>query len=319
MNLNLSTKDNIQKPRKLFASHILRKIFLEDWGIKLLALGITLALWLGVTGLSTPTTKRFSSVPLNLDISSDAQIVNTPPQEVTIEVSGDKRLLNQINRLNLSASIDLSDMKPGEWVVSLSPDIVNVPLERGITLTDVAPGRIPVNIEAVEEKEIKVNARTIGTVAQGFEVYSLTTVPAKIRVRGPASVVRVLENVQTDIIDVTGRKESFTDRQIAVTSPNPQAAVLNTVVDVFFRIGERRVERFIRVPVLNDDKDASMVLFGPRSMISKLKAEDIKVEMVLGENGEEVPVVTLPLEIRDIAEVRSITLSEKPGAVRPGN
>jgi hypothetical protein len=29
---------------------LLRKVFLEDWGLKLLALAITIALWLGVTG-----------------------------------------------------------------------------------------------------------------------------------------------------------------------------------------------------------------------------------------------------------------------------
>ena len=65
-----------QKPRKLFAKHIVRKIFLEDWALKLLALVITLALWLGVTGLSTPTKTRVT-VPLVPSISNSAEITNS--------------------------------------------------------------------------------------------------------------------------------------------------------------------------------------------------------------------------------------------------
>lgn len=289
--------------------HVLRKVFLEDWGIKLLALFITLALWLGVTGLSTPTSKRFSSVPLNLDISSSAQIVNSPPQEVTIEVSGDKRKIDQINRVALSASIDLTQMKPGEWVISLSPDIVSVPLERGLTLVDVAPGRIPVNIEAVEEKEIVVMGETVGNVAAGYEVYSSSALPARIRVRGPASVVRVLEYLQTDRIDISGRKDSFTARQVAVSSPNPQAAVLNTVVDVLFKIGERRIQRAFTVPVTGEPgKIASFTLYGPKTLMQKVKTDDLKVVMELDDNGDLKPRVVLPAGLEDVAEIKDLTL-----------
>jgi hypothetical protein len=55
----------------LFARNIVRKVFFEDLPLKLTALGITLGLWLMVTGLSSPTTKRLT-VPLNLSISSNA-------------------------------------------------------------------------------------------------------------------------------------------------------------------------------------------------------------------------------------------------------
>ena len=298
-----------QKPQRVFLRLLLRKVFLEDWGLKLLALFITLALWLGVTGLSTPTTKRFSSVPLNIDISSNAQIVNTPPQEVTIEVSGDKRKLDQINRATLSVSIDLSHFGPGDWVVTLSPDAVYVPLERGITLIDVAPGRIPVNIEAVEEKEIEVKSETTGTVAQGYEVYTSSAIPSKIRVRGPTSVVRVLDYVQTDRIDISGKKDNFTARQVAVSSPNPQAALLNTVVDVFFRIGERRIDRTFTIPINGEPgKMATFTIFGLRTLLQKARADDFKVEMFLDENGELKPRLILPVELQDVAEMKDLKL-----------
>ena len=35
----------------LWAKHVIKKLFLEDWALKLIALTITLGLWFGVTGL----------------------------------------------------------------------------------------------------------------------------------------------------------------------------------------------------------------------------------------------------------------------------
>lgn len=296
--------------RSLFALNILRKLFLEDWALKLTALGITLGLWLMVTGfLSTPTTKRLT-VPLNLSISSNAQITNAPREEVDIEISGDKGTIERMNRSDLAATVDLADRAPGEQIVSLTPDNVFVPLPQGVRVTEVAPSRIAVTLEAVEEKEVEVRADQKGNPAAGYELYEVSVQPPSIRVRGPASVVRTLDFVQTDRIDLAGKKEDFTARQVPVRSPNPQAAVLNTFVDVLVRIGERRIERMFSVDVLaRPDKTATFTLYGPRSVLAKARAELFVVEMVKGENGVETPHVILPTELQDVVEVRDLKIN----------
>jgi hypothetical protein len=43
----------------------LRKLLLQDWRLKLLALAIAVALWLGVTGQNKPVTLRVTGVQLN--------------------------------------------------------------------------------------------------------------------------------------------------------------------------------------------------------------------------------------------------------------
>ena len=155
-------------PAILYLKQIVRKIFLEDWVMKLIALLITLALWLGVTGLSTPTTKRFT-VPLNFSVSNNSDITNEPIQEVDIVISGDKRKIEQINRAELTASIDLSDVLPGDRVLSLTPQIVSVsPLPLGIKLDEIQPGRIAVRLEAVVEKDVEVRGATTGEPANGY-------------------------------------------------------------------------------------------------------------------------------------------------------
>ncbi|MEQ1607321.1 MAG: CdaR family protein [Pyrinomonadaceae bacterium] len=299
-----------KKPQKLFFRHILKKVFLEDWGLKLVALAITLALWLGVTGLSTPTKTRIQNVPLNLNVASDTQITNIPQQQIEIEISGDKRKVDQIARGELTAFVSLTDMPAGNWVVTLSPDIVFVPLPQGVKLVDVVPGRIGINIEAVEEKEFDVQPETIGEVASGFEVYSSAAIPSRIRVRGPASVVRVLEYVQTDRIDISDKKADFTARQVAVSSPNAQAAILNTVVDVIFHIGERRIERTFTAPISGEPgKTVTFTVFGPKTPLQKTKVDEFKVEMYIDGMGELKPQVTLPADLENLSEVKKLKVN----------
>ncbi|MGB7203077.1 MAG: CdaR family protein [Pyrinomonadaceae bacterium] len=294
---------------KLFAKHVVRKIFLEDWGLKVIALVITLGLWFGVTGLSTPTNKRFT-VALAPSISNNAEITNTLPPEVDIVLSGDKRKLEQLNKNDLTATLDLTDVPPGDRVVSLTPENVYVNLPPGIKLSEIQPGRIAVNLEAVEEKELEVRSETKGSPAAGFEVYASVVSPPRVKVRGPASVIRTLDSVETAKIDLAGKKSDFTAQQIALNVANPKATVFNTVVDVFFRIGERRVERAFTIPVTGlDGKTASFIIYAPRTLLSQIKSDDVKVEMILNDKGEEVPQVTLPTELRDIAEVRRLKLN----------
>lgn len=296
---------------KLLAKHVIRKIFLEDWGLKLTALVITFGLWFGVTGLSTPTDKRFS-VPLAPSISNNAEITNALPPEVDIVLSGDKRKLDQLNKNDLTATLDLTDVAPGDRVVSLTPDNVYVNLPPGIKLTEIQPGRIAVNLEAVEERELEVRAETKGAPAAGFEIYTTFVSPPRVKVRGPASVVRTLDAVETAKIDLSGKKNDFTAAQIAVSVANPSVTVFNTVVDVFFRIGERRVERAFTIPVIGvDGKTASFVIYAPRTLLSQIKTDDLRVEIYLNENGEETARVILANELEQVAEVRKLKLNDK--------
>src|SRR5207247_455230 len=114
----------------LFLRHIIRKIFLEDWAMKLVALAITLGLWLGVTGLSTAKKERFSGVPVTFRASNDAEITYAPVQEVSVVLSGDSRKIEKVRLSDLAISVDLSDpnVKPGDLVVTLTTDSVGIDL-----------------------------------------------------------------------------------------------------------------------------------------------------------------------------------------------
>ena len=290
----------------LFVTHVLRKIFLEDWATKLVALAITLALWVGITGLSTPTTRRIAEVPLTLSYSNKTEITNSPVQSVSIVISGDRRKVNQITENNLVVSVDLSDVSPGDRVVQLGPDSVAIDLPLGVKLQEIQPSRIAVRLEAVEEKEVSVNVETHGEPAEGFEVYSETVSPPRVRVRGPASYIRGLTSVPTDKVDIGGKQADHIARQVPLTVSNPKATVLESVADVSFRIGERRIEESFSVPAAGSSKRAQVTLFGPRSVLDALDSSEMRVD---APDGADRPTVALPAGVDGRVEVRRVKLN----------
>ncbi len=299
-----------KQPVALFFKHIIRKVFLEDWAMKLIALVITLALWLGVTGLSTPTTTRFSGVPLTLRISNNTEITNTPIQEVDIVVTGDRRRIGQINKSDLVVSLDLTDVAPGERVVQLTPENVSVALPTGIKLDEIQPSRIAITFEAVEEKEIEVQAETEGEVPEGFEVYGEAVLPPKVRVRGPSSFIKSLNFVSTEKIDLANRREDFTAKQVPINVSNPKATVIETVVDVAFRIGEKRIERLFLVPVKDSNpRKATVVLYGPRSIFENVRPDSFQVELIKSPAGEDMPQLNMPPQLQGNVEIRQLKVN----------
>lgn len=293
-----------RQQQKLYFKNIIRKIFLEDWLMKLVALVITFALWVGVTGLSKPTVQRMNGIPLTLRFANNVDAATTT-QEIDIIISGDKRKIDQVNRNELVVSLDLSELPPGDRVVQLNPDTVSIALPTGIKVDEIQPRQIAVKLEPVEIKEVSVNAVTEGQLPEGFEVYSQSVNPQKIRVRGPATLMRALSSVTTDKIDLANKNADFTSRQVSVNVSNPKAVLLETVVDVSFRIGEKRIERTLQVPVKGDAKrKIVVVLFGARSLFDQLKPEEITVEIEKDATGKDVPTVTLPSSLGDGVEIR---------------
>ena len=299
-------------PTILFFKHIIRKVFLEDWVMKVVALAITLGLWFGVTGLSTPVTQRLTSVRLNLRYTNNIEVTNSPIEEVDLVVTGDKRKLAQIVKSDLVVSMDVSDVMPGDRVISLTPESVSVsPLPTGVKLDEVQPSRIAVRIEAVEEREVPVKAETYGTIPDGYEIYSESVTPSKVLVRGPSGFVRGLAEVSTtERIDIGNRTSDFTVRQVPIGVLNPKSTLVReTVVDVMFRIGEKRIERVYSVPLADGSgRKATVVLFGARSLFENVLPTDLRVYMSKSDSGQEVPRVLLPPILDGNVETRSVKL-----------
>jgi YbbR domain-containing protein len=218
----------------------LRKIFLEDLGLKLLALAIAIVLWLSVTGQNKPVTQRVSGVQLNFLRQEGLEISNDPASTVEVTVKGSPNLLDQMNLRDLVVTVDISDQKAGERVVRLSPETVKMELPPGVKILAFRPATIPIRLEPTIEVALDVEVKFEGRVPEGYEVTSISANPARIKVRGPSDRVSLLQKAVTETVRLDGRKESFSLSRVAINISDPKLEILDPNVEVRVEIAEKK-------------------------------------------------------------------------------
>lgn len=289
----------------------LYEIFLEDWTLKLIALFISLGLWFAVTSQRTPTTIRLRNVQLDFQLPNDMEISNDPRRDIDITVSGSSNALENLNRRELVARVDVSGYRPGDRVVQLTDKIIDLP--SGIKVVKIEPNTVPLRLEPSVEREVEVEARREGDLPDGFELYGVTISPARVRVRGPASHVNALQKAMTETIPIEGRRETFSIAQVAIDVPDQKITVIDPVVNVRLEIGEQRIEKsFGGVTVTASNgaavrpAQATVTIYGPKSIIEQLHNEELQLVLEVGEDGGVRKVnLQLPLGVADKVLLRS--------------
>jgi YbbR domain-containing protein len=302
-----------KEKRKAFLSYWFRRVFLDDWLMKIVALAITTALWLGVSGLRQPTTRSINNVSLNTLVSKDLEVTNSMMPDVDIEITGDKRAVDEVNGNDLSVRLDLTDLKDGDRTVHLTPQGITVDLPSGVTVTKISPEKIAVKLERVEEALVPVRIETDGEIAEGFEIYSRSALPAKVRVRGPKSFVESLSFVTTEKIDLKCKETGFTALQVPLNISDPKISLVNEVTTtVVIQIGRKRTSMIFGVPYQTETRAgrAKVNLFGPKSLLDDLSPEDLEIIETKTESGQTKLNLVLPSSVKDKVVVKSVEYNE---------
>lgn len=218
----------------------LRKLLLEDVALKLLALAITIVLWLAVTGQNKPMNMRVSGVQLNFLRPDGLELSNEPPRTVEVTLTGSKDKLDRIGPRDLIATVDLSDQKPGERVLKLTLGRVKMDLQEDVKIQGFHPASIPIRLEPIIETSVDVDVKFEGKLPDGFEVSGVSVSPAKIRLRGPADRVNALRKATTETVWLDGKRESFNLSDVEINLPDPKIEILDPTVDIRVEVVEKK-------------------------------------------------------------------------------
>ena len=299
------------RPAPTRAEKLLRRIFIEDWSLKLLSLAIAIVLWMLVTGQNQPVTAHVN-VQLNFIRPPALEISNDPPRTVDVMLTGSRNKLDDLTSLDLVATVDISDQRSGERILRLA-DKAKIALPQGIKVDGFQPSSIPIRLEEIVERQVGVDPKLEGKPADGFEVYSVFPNKGSVAVRGPASHVNALQKVATESIWLAGQKESFTAQNVALDVADAKVDLLEPMVNVAVEIGERRIEKtFSNVTVTTEDggkvqpATTSVTLLGVASFLDSLKPEELKV--VLEGNALE-PRLDLPDALKGKVVLKSVSPS----------
>src|SRR5438874_3422037 len=228
----------------------LRELLFEDWGLKLLAILITFGLWWAVTGQRTPAAVRLRHVQLFLVLPSDVEVSNDLREEVDVSLRGSQSALSALKAGDVVLNFDASGLQPGTHLIRLTPQNVRLEVPEGVNpeslqIDRIEPASIKLQLERRIEREFVVSVPVEGKPADGYELIGVTSVPNRVRVRGPESRVNALQKVQTEPVALDGRAAPFAVSQVVVDIPDPKVVPVETAVDVQVQIGETRTEKML--------------------------------------------------------------------------
>jgi len=186
----------------------LKDIVLENWHLKVFSLVLATGLWALIAREST--SEIFFEVPVQYqNVPPNTEVIGDTAKMVQVRLRGPSTLMREITAKDISTVVDLGQMpQNGEKYLPLSPQHVHTPF--GVEVLRVTPTRVQVSVETTATVSLRVVPNTSGRPAPGYEVVSTAAKPPSIKAEGPSSHVRTLGNVTTTAIDLTNRKETFT-------------------------------------------------------------------------------------------------------------
>jgi YbbR domain-containing protein len=291
----------------------LRHTRVENKGLK--ALSLLLAVLLSVVSRQPVIDLRMVGVPIEYrGLSPGVKIVGNAEQTVSMRLSGPRDIVRSLTPNQLLVIADLSGKEPGERVVQLKADEDFLP--DNVEVAQIEPASIRIKLEPNVTKRVSVDAKLRGKLAEGREIYSVKLNPEEVEIEGPQSLVDKIERVLTETVYVDGRGADFqTSVEVEIPQDSYQVKTPGRI-ELSVVIGEERLQRrFSNAPVRWLDKSAAgrlltktvqLEVFGPKSAVEALRADDLRVEVKTTGLPQDVTSVTPQVQLPANIEIRNI-------------
>ena len=289
----------------------------KNWPIKILSLAAAVLLFLlnAVVGLE----ERYVNVPIELELPGNLVPNSSYANNARVGVRGEPDDIWTIAENDIEVFVDFSGVtaegvyrRPVEYRATAAIRDVD-PLE-----INIEPEEITVSLEEKLGRNVPVAPQIAGTPPEGYLLENWVTTPDSVLLEGPRSLVEPIEQLVTEEVDISNRRDDFSLRLRLVT-PDPLVNVPGgEFVDFTARIEERIVTRtFEDVPVvvagLRDDLRPSAPL--PRGFV-QIQGRELAVEEILSDevllivdatDVEQAGAVTIPVRASLPQEIKVVT------------
>ncbi|HEY6560076.1 MAG TPA: CdaR family protein [Polyangiaceae bacterium] len=263
----------------------LREAFTDNVGLKALSLTFALGLFTYLHGQQDQQQRAVAvNVVLRLPPDSARRELMTPvPASITLTLRGPARALDRLLQTNFPP-VEL-DVRDGQRSTIVFDDkMLSLPEDVEIALID--PPSIDLDWQDIVTRQIPVQASITGQPAEGFLVSGEPQVdPKEITVRGPVSLVEVMQFARLAAFDVTGLTEGVYRRRIAIDAPparvsyiGPQNATVT--VTIARRVSEAKFEKR-PVEVIGmasgvvTPRTVDVTVVGPPEVVRALRPEQV--------------------------------------------
>ena len=280
-----------------------RRLRGSNIGLRVLAVVLAIGLWIFVNA-----GERGSVESLNVPISyaslpQGMVIVNHPPTQVKIEVTGPRTLLSLLDPERLTLKVDTRSLAAGQSEYKIYPSMFNV--GRNTAVTSISPDSLSIDIDRQVTRDVPVHLAVENRVAPGYTISSADITPPSVTIVGPSRYVSPLSSVNTEPFDLKGLT-SDTSRSVEIVPPDPSLGLSTGHVEARVNVKEAITDRELRSDVEVKDSDfkyrvepkqATLTIRGPAVKLAGLAPKGLAYVDAngLAPGSHELPLqVTVP-------------------------
>lgn len=177
----------------------------ENLGIKIFCLFAAVVLWMYVAAGQSTVGKFPGSIRIDaINVSSGLEAVYDV-QTVDIKVMADSATWKKLSADSFTARVDMAARVQGTYEVP----VLVLSTEAGVTIVEKTPDKIFVRLEPILTKEVSINKKLEGSVAEGLIASDVKFDVEKVKATGPKSLVNNLSEAIV-YIKLNGESENFT-------------------------------------------------------------------------------------------------------------
>jgi YbbR domain-containing protein len=182
-------------------SEKLKKLFLNNWGLKTSALLLAVLVWAIISGQEKTFSEKTLKVPIEIiNVSPNMEVVNLQPEEVRVSLKGTANLISEIMPENMSIKIDLKNISESSKLNYFAEDYLEIPL--GIQIISLHPKMIEVHVEEFDAKEVPVKIHFRGRLKEPLKMKEAKVIPDRVTIIGYKSQLSNITVVLTEEVNL---------------------------------------------------------------------------------------------------------------------
>lgn len=192
------------------------------WALRALAVALAVLAWTFISLDRERQRERPLAATVQYNIPDNLVILD-PVETVSIRLIGPESSLGDLDPFDVFVVVDLTDSTAGPTEILLAPSDVRRP--PNLRITSIEPNALTLDLDRLSNELRTVVPRFAGEPAAGAVAGQAVVTPQSVMVRGPASILRQVEFVETRPIDLSGHAIGFTE-SVLLRSPDPLITVI---------------------------------------------------------------------------------------------
>ncbi|MDD6380185.1 MAG: CdaR family protein [Lachnospiraceae bacterium] len=186
-------------------SQKIHDFFTKNWGLKILAIILSVVLWIAIVNVDDPTEKRNFTAKISLEnqevVSEQGKYISVADSNmsVTFRVSAKRTIMDRLSNSDFVATADMNYLDD-KGRVPIQISCVTYP--RAVAIIGETH-YLQVEVGEKQSKKFVIEGSSEGDPADGYAVKDIDVSPNVVTVEGPARIVKKIDHVEA-IADVDG-------------------------------------------------------------------------------------------------------------------